>query len=637
MLRKRFFFKKSKPNPAPPSNPVLYQPLDASRNEIRLLSVHGGQFDDPIQCTIDTISLGFRPGLYEYEALSYVWGDPNRRDTITLQGAIPVSVTTNLFSALQYLRRPDRPRVIWVDAVCINQEDLQERGQQVTLMSLIYQKASRCVAWLGEDSEDCRMAFFAFREWAKNGELHWDPGLTPTAPDLRVQYARAVRRLLERPWWHRVWTLQETIRPVQIDFLFGKNQVSSESMFQASQNSFRHVLSPCCWNHARHHDGALLEAEKLHDSMETIYNLSEARKKFVLMEMLDWMIDHTSRQCTDPRDKVYGMLGVTAVRHLNSIEPDYRKSISQVYEEFTLRLIGFYGNLDFLSLFPQRHLSTDTTCITGLPSWVPNWSSCDLSEEAKVIIKRVAKSELYKASGVTHANPRTLGEGRIAVPGIIIAELAQLGKPMNSIHEIRSDAVYQDWRQLAQVDVDPNRPYPDLPSGPDMASKSDTSKKGGVDGACTYQNAYEMTLCSSIRTRVRQSTVRRKDYEVCRTLHDLWWTYFVNTAESVLGSLDPGLTTRVYLYISDILSSTIGRRLFLTSDPIGLMGLAPEDAEAGDMIAVLHGANVPFIIRKAGQTENGEACWKLVGDSYVHGMMDGEAVSLGKVQDIILT
>jgi hypothetical protein len=118
---------------------------------------------------------------------------------------------------------------------------------------------------------------------------------------------------------------------------------------------------------------------------------------------------------------------------------------------------------------------------------------------------------------------------------------------------------------------------------------------------------------------------------------DLWWTYYVNTSESPLESLDPGPSTKIFLHISDILKSTVGRRLFLTSDPIGLMGLAPEEAEAGDVIAVLYGANVPFIIRKAGQTENGETCWKLVGDSYVHGIMDGEAVSLGKVQDIILT
>jgi len=109
---------------------ALYEPLDPSRKEIRSLILEPLTAGSDIKCTTTTISL---LDSTEYEALSYVWGDASIRETITFNG-LPTEVTKNLYTALTYLRLPDKPRCLWVDALCINQKDMKERNNQVAIM-----------------------------------------------------------------------------------------------------------------------------------------------------------------------------------------------------------------------------------------------------------------------------------------------------------------------------------------------------------------------------------------------------------------------------------------------------------------------------------------------------------------------
>src|SRR5438045_761334 len=122
------------------SNSFRYLPLDPQLREIRLLTLSSGRPDEPLQCHLYTTCLTTRP---IYKALSYVWGDPASSKTpgnILILDGYPFPVTTNLRSALRHLRPPAGGNSIclWVDAVCINQGDPDERSQQVTLMRDIY-------------------------------------------------------------------------------------------------------------------------------------------------------------------------------------------------------------------------------------------------------------------------------------------------------------------------------------------------------------------------------------------------------------------------------------------------------------------------------------------------------------------
>ena len=114
----------------------------------RVLTLSPGNWTDPLSGALTTMST-IDPG--PFEALSYVWGRHHSWDTIAVDGKL-VKLTTTLAVMLRRLRHPDQPRVIWADQICINQEDLIERSQQVRHMNSVYQKASRVLVWLGDDT-----------------------------------------------------------------------------------------------------------------------------------------------------------------------------------------------------------------------------------------------------------------------------------------------------------------------------------------------------------------------------------------------------------------------------------------------------------------------------------------------------
>jgi RimJ/RimL family protein N-acetyltransferase len=151
-----------------------YRPLDSKRNEIRLLKIHkvdgNATTPDLIQCSLEYVSLVLPP---PYTALSYCWGDPKVTKEIVLDGET-FEVTTNLHDALQELRQRDH-RALWVDAICVNQRNIEERNQQLLRMSAIYRRAEITVAWLGRAYHSTSFAFAMLR--ALEGSMDDDPGI----------------------------------------------------------------------------------------------------------------------------------------------------------------------------------------------------------------------------------------------------------------------------------------------------------------------------------------------------------------------------------------------------------------------------------------------------------------------------
>jgi hypothetical protein len=143
-------------------NSRVYQALPSPRH-IRLLRVLPGANDDPITASLLTVALDDDP---EYDAISYVWGDPNVTKTIMCDDAV-MSIRENLHSALHRFRQADEPRTLWADALCINQQDLDERAEQVQIMHLIYKSCTRCLVWLGPSDEHSEIGLDIVDDMAK--------------------------------------------------------------------------------------------------------------------------------------------------------------------------------------------------------------------------------------------------------------------------------------------------------------------------------------------------------------------------------------------------------------------------------------------------------------------------------------
>ena len=124
-----------------------YSPLDPKNRQIRLVTLESGAWSDDICCSIDVVSFDGRP---IYEALSYVWGDPKDRKDIRLNDHL-FDITENLWMVLRRLRDPVVSRVLWIDAIYINQKDNDEKSHQVAMMGKIYSSRQKAIIWLGED------------------------------------------------------------------------------------------------------------------------------------------------------------------------------------------------------------------------------------------------------------------------------------------------------------------------------------------------------------------------------------------------------------------------------------------------------------------------------------------------------
>ena len=193
---------------------MMYTPLDEDLNQVRILHLNAASDDEhAIACHISIASLD-DPAI-QYEALSYIWGDRNNDQTITIEGK-PWKVTANLFKALGHLWHADRSRTLWVDAVCINQDDTDERGHQVSHMGAIFRKAETVVIWLSEAWPGVNDAFNFFTIAGQNPELHVNRALSPSLAGQGVdveswRVIQALQHFASFAWWGRMWTVQEMV------------------------------------------------------------------------------------------------------------------------------------------------------------------------------------------------------------------------------------------------------------------------------------------------------------------------------------------------------------------------------------------------------------------------------------------
>ncbi|KAF4996500.1 hypothetical protein FDECE_12416 [Fusarium decemcellulare] len=190
-----------------------YSPISAERAEIRLLVIEPGAWEEPLECRLQQAVLSEKP---PYEALSYTWGDASDKRPITLNG-YSWQVTANLECALRSLRQQDKPRTTWIDALCINQEDLEEKAEQVPKMWDIYTSATNVVAWLGPAGDDGDAAMEAIQDIATKLEAMLDDLDPNIGPDNLLRAGIDVSQIdwssiwsfLNRPYWRRIWVIQE--------------------------------------------------------------------------------------------------------------------------------------------------------------------------------------------------------------------------------------------------------------------------------------------------------------------------------------------------------------------------------------------------------------------------------------------
>jgi Heterokaryon incompatibility protein (HET) len=335
---------------------MKYKSLDFAGFEFRLLTILEPRDDRDItiRCIITQGNLIDPP---EYSALSYCWGDPAITERIFVNDE-PVQVTVNLHEALDALRSR-KFRLVWVDALCINQNDLLERGLQVTRMGLIYSKAKEVLAWLGR--------------------INAAPDATTLFTIGGKDRSTGIKAFFELPYWRRVWILQEISKGPNVKILFGPFTMSWDEMTK------------------------VLPAEKF-DFIHDIKVFRERERSGNRIGLLQALISSRRSLATDPRDKIYALLDLTSDGTELVPTPNYTQPIEAVYSDLTKSLLRKRDNIPCLLLAKR---GSDMSRIS--PSWAPDWKNLN-GDLAPWIVETAKYLELL---GYTHLprQPIVVGPG----------------------------------------------------------------------------------------------------------------------------------------------------------------------------------------------------------------------------------
>jgi ankyrin repeat protein len=349
-----------------------YEPIDLKECTFRLLRLFKGDHG-PIQCDLFHASLYDTENAMEYEALSYTWGGTNKPLEIEINKR-RMPVTENLFLALHDMRYLHQDRILWIDAICVDQENPQERGHQVQQMGSIYKGAERVVIWLGKATFWTDIAFeymqaleqqavgHAYNTWRSSDErwqLLWSNVLLLLSKRPKDAQRLGFEDLLRRSWFTRVWILQEVANARSAIIICGTGCVSPR-IFAVTLTLV--AVTPNV------HCQAVLD---IMPGFSRRYSWwAENRDLRTLLSKFK------KSQASDPRDNIYALLGISTDNWQNSIlVPDYNKSEENVIHDSIAYLLYPYDRESSMAVMLKWTMYEFLDRIDALESEVLHWAA----------------------------------------------------------------------------------------------------------------------------------------------------------------------------------------------------------------------------------------------------------------------
>ena len=599
------------------SDETLYFPLNDAK-DMRVLELDPGNPEDQVSCRLHVCSVDFeypqRPRSRDvhieyrhhtnhalsrtnrhriwYTALSYVWGDPAVTKLITCNGK-SLSITENLSLALRHVRRTDVAVMLWIDQICINQQDLQEKSQQVILMSRIYQRAWSTLVWLGEAAEDISNVVEMIR--TVNEVFRYN--LDESAPDPKDFERMSIptpgsapwsglSSFLSLPWFQRVWIIQEIVWSLHVQVMYGQICIPWSDLSQFAICMVRHDLTQ------------YLKSETGCIRIRMIDQLKSYNYNLVLQSsLLSVLVEGRGAQATDLRDKVFAVMGMAST----TINPDYTKAVSDVYTEAATTILSD----DPMSLLCcVDHDQPTIDC----PSWVPCWST----PRQTTSLGYLKGFGMYQATKPLQIKPQIKDRGKsIILRGMIFDIISNIGPLAASCLE-------------------------DVPR-----KTSPTSQFVAMSVQHATNDCQPCPYDSGLFDAFWQTLVAGKDASGFQHAPPEFAQIFALLIDSATGSTPsmPGqpqfkrrLTldnlkvrspSRIYRQMQVAFEAAVKGRRFGTTFK-RYMGLLPRGADVGDQICVFIGGHIPFVVRP--QERNG--LYQLIGECYVHGIMNNQVTQM---------
>lgn len=570
----------------------LYKELNRDKKEIRLLVVEPGFEWEPVRATFKQAFLTDSPKP-KYETISYAWGDATQRSTIYLHGK-SLNVPASSEAALRRRRYDHKACVLWIDAICINQDDDSERGHQVGMMADIYGSTWRNLVWLGEDDRYTEAALDSIEELNEEFRRETDDlsNSYDTLYTSKGQYnysskqlkakidPEALMHFYRRSWFSRLWVVQEAALACQSDCFCGRHAIALERVLRAARwllykFDSGHGVSP------KSIDGCALMFDYA-DHEHGLY----AGKSALKLRMIDLLTDLQDFSATEPRDHIFALLGLWQKHHPNerlpaSVEPDYMSPLSDVLRRASQLAIQDEGSIYVLR---SVHHRIDEPEIPGLPTWVPRWHEAfDLNILAFPI---ATYTEWPRSSDILMDFEET---GLLSVKGFVLDDVQQAPLPVTRWQYI--EGTLRHWREIEWILS--HHLLINLASHCEILSEF--ARIGAPELRDQKKNLYH-ELMSSLS----------KEGDGCEP-----------------GKNCPGTEEfqNLRLFQSGLFNLTNNRKFFITSSKY--FGFGPQTMRKGDVLALLYGLGVPAILRPSSSYPGD---YEFVGIAGVYGIMKGEAV-----------
>jgi Heterokaryon incompatibility protein (HET) len=605
-----------------------YGPLDPRSNEIRLLKIERSlRSKAPILCHLQVVSLD-DASLPEYAALSYCWGDGSADKPIDCDGAT-IWITEDLLDALRSLRKLTR-KYLWIDQVCINQADLEERGSQVQLMRRIYPGAVQTFLHLGHSDEFPQLlAYYTkyFRGFMQPGflsQLLADPwtflAMLLWLPKLLLNYLGGVEYKSElhaynyRPCFARAWILQEVSLSPKVQVICRNTAIRWDQFAQIVYEYFGGIVSE---------EGQVPVRANSHGSFLSFNHIIDTVKysdRTTLLKLLSFSKEMTA---SDPRDRIYALLAL-ASDALELPRPDYTLSVAAVYESFAAALIDKGYGPDILALASSGAKNH------SYPSWVPAW------EQTSVGL-RLQELSTFSAGRDLGLFNVSAGTSILSTQGLIVDTILKVLPP----HIERAS---NDIAMFAEL-------FAELLKLVRSTSTAIRTDPAVLESPFSYSSVADLhlILIQHLVLDYNGGTFFDESLPIDKFQFDGHFKRELSTPEAPLLDADPShdedsdtlsevlsdhlrrIHRQKGFYVFGCLQKIAQRGRFAIT-VTGRLCLLLTHAQAGDRIAIILGCRAPYVLRGDGDR------FFDIGETYIRGLMHGEALDDESytVQDILI-
>jgi len=678
-----------------------YAPL-LHEGQIRLFKLHIAREDEPLMGSMVPVSPDQIP---PYKALSYTWGTPygpeelarldlssqtHQTHSVICDWRV-LPVTENLYDALVELRSQEETAFLWIDAICINQKDEDEKSQQVQMMGSIYSKAKMVIVWLGKGTPECDEAIKLLMAADES------KGLLSLIASYTEEQWGLVKTFCSRQWFARTWTLQEAILAKNIVGLCGSTQFSFYGVMklpcfisdlkrnmnlyllslpgtEGSDSGFECIEMILQWTHIWRRlvveeispIGSLSRRLSL-----SIHGVSESKHVFALLELL--VSDMRQREVSDPKDRILAPMAVflnfvsmfnTQAGEIMKELINYRHEVASIYQTYAFTSIMLAENLDVLSQVGG------SPCMPSLdlPSWVPDFRS-------KPMPSLLEGTSFNASNGLGEFDARSCtirGKSRdsqtdydkngffrfwhLKLRGVLLGQVLHIEQSRIIFSSmwpwfrkfVMSSSQYKNQETL---DVISRTLSADTFLGKCPASDAVQPvfmaflmENKALELKVYLSHAEDASLAAFWETQTEflefwEADVQRQKIAklvgsetetptaVREKIEELY-QISAGIASSAHG-LRPNWTHDIRLYSRLMRDAYSATGKFPFSTDSGYLGLAPQGSKAGDAVWIVQGGKVPFVLRPTGK-----GSFRFVGEAYVHGRMFGEMAEVAKAQNL---